>query len=117
RLGATALKALQSALQRLVLYYTDFRHIFPSLRRGGTSPFRERAMCMALTEPLYLTFRQMSSSSFRWKFEFFVTRRPAQALGLKIRLTSLPLTTTDFTSSLSSASLTSLGLADLKSVG
>ena len=33
----------------------------------------------------------MSSSSFRWKFEFFVTSCRAQALGLKIKLTRRPL--------------------------
>ena len=48
RLGAAALKALQSALQRLVFSYTDFRHLYfppsgaagrPLPRKGHSSGF------------------------------------------------------------------------------
>ena len=39
RLGAAALKALQSALQRLVFSYTDFRHLyFPPSGAAGFLP-------------------------------------------------------------------------------
>ena len=35
---ATSLETLQCALQRLVLFDTDFRHLFPSLRRNRLNP-------------------------------------------------------------------------------
>ena len=37
-LGAAALEALQSTLQRLVLFDANFRHRFPSLRRIRLNP-------------------------------------------------------------------------------
>ena len=54
RLGAAALKALQSALQRLVFSYTDFRHLYfppsgaagrPLPRKGHLYGFNSTIIC------------------------------------------------------------------------
>ena len=64
-LGAAALEALQSALQRLIFTNTNFRHfIFPSLRRGGASPVHVRAIFMALTVTYYIHFRTSCQEDF-----------------------------------------------------
>ena len=106
-LGAAALEALQSTLQRLVLFDANFRHRFPSLRRIRLNPgcFQGRyngnnyysqssPKSQAISYKFFGLFRDSANLYRRWAEKFsgestFLRR----IVYFTIRLTSLFLTT------------------------